>query len=59
VVKLSADELERLGVEHGEQLVVGEAEPVLQERCGGGGQNTLRTRSEELVLSARSGDADD
>jgi hypothetical protein len=63
VVEIPAEDRQRIGVEDGQQLVIGEPEAVLQERCGGGGQGKLRTArsrrtsSEQLVLSARSGDA--
>ncbi len=40
VVEVAADDLERVGVENGQQLVVGQAEAVLQEGGGGGGQKS-------------------
>ena len=40
VVEVAADDRQRVGVEDAEQLVVGEPEAVLQQRCGGGGQNS-------------------
>ncbi|MET0603700.1 MAG: hypothetical protein ABW167_17080 [Baekduia sp.] len=43
VVELAAEDAERVGVEDRQQLVVGEAEPVLQQGGGGGGQQILRT----------------
>jgi hypothetical protein len=38
VVEVAAEHGERIGVQDGQQLVVGEPEPVLQQRGGGGGQ---------------------
>jgi hypothetical protein len=40
VVELAAEDAERIGVEDRQQLVVGEPEPVLQQRGGGGGQKS-------------------
>jgi hypothetical protein len=45
VVEVAADEGQRVGVEDGQQLVVGEAEAVLQEGGGGGGQRLRRAGS--------------
>jgi hypothetical protein len=40
VVEVAADQLQRVGAEDGQQLVVGQPEAVLQQRGGGGGQNS-------------------
>jgi hypothetical protein len=40
VVEVAAEHRERVGVERRQQLVVGEAEPVLQEGGGGRGQKS-------------------
>jgi hypothetical protein len=40
VVEVAADDRERVGVQDGQQLVVGQAEAVLQQRGGGGGQKS-------------------
>ena len=40
VVEVAAEHRERVGVQDGQQLVVGEAEAVLQQRGGGGGQKS-------------------
>jgi hypothetical protein len=40
MVEVTPEDRERIGVEHREQLVVGETEPVLQECGGGGGQKS-------------------
>jgi hypothetical protein len=40
VVQVAADDRQRVGVQDGQQLVVGEPEAVLQQRRGGGGQNS-------------------
>jgi hypothetical protein len=45
VVEVAADEGQRVGVEDGQELVVGEAEAVLQEGGGGGGQRLRRAGS--------------
>ena len=40
VVQVAADDRQRVGVQDGQQLVVGEPEAVLQQRRGGGGQKS-------------------
>jgi hypothetical protein len=42
VIEVAADDLQRVRVQDGQELVVGEPEAVLQQRGGGGGQR-LRT----------------
>ena len=42
MVEVSGDELERVGGEHGEQLVVGQAEALLEDRCGCGAHGAWR-----------------
>jgi hypothetical protein len=63
VVEVAAEHGERIGVQDGQQLVVGQPEPVLQQRGGGRGQKSWFSPpaaempraiviSEELVFSA-------